>query len=159
MLLIDETFWVAASIILILMVIFKYGKAPLTKLLNNRSASISNKIAEAMSLLGEAEKLLKEQKKLHKKYIAEMNEANKYVSVEIALLKQQAELDFVTKLNNKTAAIESKIIHQQNSLLSKLRLESVELAIKTITAILQKQETHLMNDKILNDSINAIMTK
>ena len=58
----DETFWVAVSITLTLALIVKYSKDPLTHMLNNRSALISNKIAEAMSLLGEAEKLFNEQR-------------------------------------------------------------------------------------------------
>jgi F0F1-type ATP synthase membrane subunit b/b' len=155
----DETFWVAVSITLTLVLIVKYSKDPLTHMLNNRSALISNKIAEAMSLLGEAEKLFNEQKNLHKKYLKEAEDIHKSIEAGITLLKQQAEEDFAVKLSNKTFAIENRIVNQQHNLLYKLRLEAATLAIKTTTLILQKQENIEMNAKILDDAVHAVMAK
>ena len=157
MLLLDETFWVAVSITLIFLVIFKYSKSPFKNSLNSRSENISKQIDEAQNLLNEAEKLLAEQKKLHKKYVLEALNINNSIEEKIETLKQKPEKDFNEKLAQKTAAVKERIINHQHKLLDKLRIESVQIAIKTITIIMQKQDSNKANNQILTDSLNNLL--
>jgi F0F1-type ATP synthase membrane subunit b/b' len=157
--LLDETFWVAVSITLILLVIFKYSKSPFKNSLTNRATNISNQIEKAQSLLAEAEKLLEEQKKLHKKYTSEANHILNSIDEKIVALKHKAEKDFEEKIKHRTSAIKERIINQQNKLLNILRIHAVQVAIKATAIILQRQENHKINDQILSDSLNNLSAK
>ena len=157
--LLDETFWVAVSIILILMLIFKYSKSTFKISLANRAINISNQIEKAQSLLAEAEKLLEEQKKLHIQYTLESAHILNSIDEKVIALKHKAEKDFDEKIKHRTAAIKERIINQQNILLNKLRIQAVQIAIKTTAIILQRQENHKVNDQILTDSLNELIVK
>lgn len=152
----DETFWVAVSITLILMLIFKYSKSTFKNNLTNRATNISNQIEKAQSLLVEAENLLEEQKKLHKKYTSEVTHILNSIDEKVIALKHKAEKDFDEKIKHRTAAIQERIINQQNKLLNKLRMQALQVAIKTTAIILQRQENHKINDQILTESLSNL---
>lgn len=154
--LLDETFWVAVSITLILMLIFKYARSPFKNSLTNRATNISNQIEKAQSLLAEAEKLLEEQKKLHKKYTSEATHILNSIDEKVIALKHKAEKDFDEKIKHRTAAIQERIINQQNKLLNKLRMQALQVAIKATAIILQRQENHKINDQILTESLSNL---
>ncbi len=155
----DETFWVATSISLILAVIYRYSKKPISDSLKHRALSISNKIAEAESLLAEAEKLLSEQRDLHSRCNVEVKNNLKAIDREIANLRHQAEINFIEKLDHKTSVIARRITNERNRLLNKLRLEAVQLALEVATFILLKQENNSLHNKILDSSMTTIMEK
>jgi F0F1-type ATP synthase membrane subunit b/b' len=157
--LLDETFWVAVSIAMIVFIIFKYSKSPFKDSLATRANNIKNQIEEAQSLLKEAEDLLKEQKKLHKKYSAEADNSLQSIEKKIETLKQKAENDFNIKLKQRTSAIKERITNQQNRLLNNLRMSSVHLAIKATSIIIQKQDNPEANAQILTDSMNKVLAK
>ena len=155
----NETFWVAISIVLICVIIYKYAKIPMVSFLNERSATISNKITEALFLLAEADKMLKDQKELHKKYTKQTKDLITSAKIEVALLQQRAEDEFMYKFNHKTLILENNIHENEAKLLRKLRVKAVQLAVLSCAEIIQSKGTDKMKSKLRDEAIKEIAIK
>lgn len=151
----DETFWVALSITIFLLLLFRYGKSPILSFLDDHSKSISNKLEEAYSLLDEAEKALAFEKEQHKKYIlqAEYNVNN--IENEVSTLKKRVDdalRDKFTLKRNLTAKI---ISDRRKYFINNLQMESVELALEIVTKFMKLPSTQSCRDIILSDALNS----
>ena len=155
----DEHFWVAISIIIFIALVYKYLKKFLNTSLKARENAIHQKLKDAIALSEAAEKLLQEHRLLH---VSAEKEAKYILSsalTEVAYLKSSAEKDLDMMLKGKSSSMADRIHNNEASLLERLRLESLDLAIRTTVAILQIHGSKGINSKLLDDSIIAINNK
>jgi F-type H+-transporting ATPase subunit b len=155
----DESFWVAIAIILFAALIFKSVRNYIKETLEKRSSLIENKISEALSLSEEAEKLLQEQNKLYENSTQEAEELLISAEAEVFYLKDSAEKRLEERLSLQTSIVTNRISNNERKLLTRLRLESVQLAIATSMAILNKTKSNKVSENLLKDSINTISNK
>ncbi len=155
----DEHFWVAVSIIIFIALVYKHLKKFLNTSLKARENAIHQKLSEAAALNKAAETLLQEHRLLHQVSEAEAKNILNSAITETAYLKENAEKDLAARIQEKSASMTDRIRYNEAKLLERLRLESLELAIRTTTAILQIHGSKEINSKLLDDSVVAINDK
>jgi len=101
----DEEFWVALSIVLFFVLIFKRIKNFLSNFFIDKAKSIEHKINEASLLRHEAEGLLEEYSALYKNYTEASEKVLLNAKQEINYMRQKAEKELLAKLTFK------KILH------------------------------------------------
>lgn len=155
----SEHSWVAVSIIIFMLLAFKHIRKFLVESLDNRENSIRLKLEEAISLSNEAEKLLQEHRLKHKNSDKDVKEIQSSAEAEVKYLKANAEKEFEEKLKAKKSNILNRISNKESKTLEKMRLESIQLAIKTSILIIQEHNSKEVTEKVLKDSINSIKNK
>ncbi len=152
----NESFWVAISIILFMVIIFKYTKTPLDSFFIKRALSIQNKLNEALALKEEAEKLLQDQYLLYQNSTKEAEDLLALSQEEVTHMQKNAEKDLAAKLNFKKIAALEKIHTSEEKLLNKLRMEAMQLAIASSITLLHKHNFDQMNAKLIDTTIESI---
>lgn len=155
----DETFWVAISIILFLVLIHRYAKAPILSILDNYADTISKKLSEATSLEEESRKLLSEEIENHKKYMLEASEHLTHINGEIEALENMLNKDFEEKKSFRKE-ITAKIIKERKQyFISTLQIKAVEAALNVVKQAIFAKEMDKIRSEILLESLNSLSLK
>jgi F0F1-type ATP synthase membrane subunit b/b' len=155
----NESFWVAVSIALFIVLFLKYTKKGINDFLVNRSSFIAHRLQEVFSLAQQADIFLQEQVNIHQSSLKKAKEIMELAEKEILLLKLNAEKDLEDRLNLKTDAIIKQIASNEEKYLNNLHFKAVQLAIKITVTILQDQKNEKISGKIMDESLDYIQLK
>ena len=150
----NESFFFAIASGLFIILAFKYAKSFIMSVIEGRIQTIHDKLDEALLISKESEKLLKEYQDLYNSSQKMTKDLSASTKSEIAQLKLQAEQEIESKLQHKTEIIVNKIRFNELKLLSAMRLESVQLAIKTSIIILNSYKNKLQ-DGFVEEAIST----
>jgi len=119
----DESFWVSLSIIIFILIVFRYLKNPINHSLSRRAGDINAKIVEAEKLKKEALETLSEFKSLYKNAQEEIEIFAKHLDEEIEFLHKKAEQDLKEKLKVRANIINSRIKNLEEKTLAEMRFK------------------------------------
>ena len=154
----SETFWVAISFFIFVILSFKKGKKILIESLDKRIEEIKKKINEAKELKVEAENNLNEAKKNLKKMIDDkkrmINEANKEAkNLESRLLNE--EKIYSERFKKKIA---ERIVQSRKQTLNDIKKLALDISIKSIKDLLNN-EKEIKDDQLISKSITNLFYK
>ncbi|MCT4635581.1 MAG: hypothetical protein N4A31_05010 [Rickettsiales bacterium] len=152
----NESFWLAASIVIFVSLVFKYVKSFALSALSDKVQSIDSKFKEVSTISEEADALLKEYRLLHRSSKQKVKDILKTADLEIKQLREEAEQEVSIKLKARTQNILNKIHSSEQKVLSELRLEAVNLAVSASIDMLPYTKVDQQQKQFIKNSIDAI---
>lgn len=152
----NESFWLAISIVIFILLVFKQVKSFTINLLEARIKSIDSKFKEIAVISKEAEELLKEYKTLNRSSKQKVQEILDQAELEVKHLKAFAQQEISIKLKIRTENMSNKIHNEELKTLSELRLTAVKLAISSSMAIIASQKDTQFQHATIENSISEI---
>lgn len=137
----NESFWLAFSIILFFVLVFKRLKGVLYKSLNAKIALIEEKLNLSASIRSEAEKVLTEHKELLKNAHAKAQELISATREEINFLKASNEEKIINLILAKKSSIIQKLRNDEDKLIHQLRVQIIKLAVTACADNFSKNNT------------------
>jgi F-type H+-transporting ATPase subunit b len=141
----DASFWLAVSIILFFVLVFKQLKNAGNNILSTRINAITNKFNEIEAITNEAKNLLHEYKNLKKSGSPKAQEIINQTEQDIKDLKSKAKEDLAQKLKYKTEIMQNKVSNLEAQALLNLRIKTLDLAVASSTSLLNKGDFEYKN--------------
>lgn len=155
----NESFWLAVSIVIFMVLVFKPAKIFILNLLESRINSIDIKFKEIFTISEEAEELLKKYKSLCSSAEKEISAITASADLEIKHLRENFENEIASKLKARSANILNKINNSEAKTLMKLRMQSITLSIAIVMDFLENNKNYSYQDRFLQSSIDAISSQ
>ena len=152
----DESFWVSFSIIIFMLIVFRYLKTPISHSLSKRAGDISVRIAEAEKLKKEALETLREFELLYNNAKQEIKIFAEHLDEEIEFLKKKAEQDLKEKLRIRENIIDSRVRNLEEKTLAKMRLKAIKLAVTVSIFLLRENSSKEINFAFIEKSLQTM---
>ncbi|MGM0421600.1 MAG: F0F1 ATP synthase subunit B [Pseudomonadota bacterium] len=154
----DSTFWVLISTILFLVVAWKKGRAPILKILDDRTDRIRKELDDAERLRVEAQEVLAEYQKKHRDAMKTADDIIKAASERAVQIEQDA----MTKMEDDLARKENQLIERisraETAAVQEIRNKAADIATSTITSILS-EELDKKDESLIDDAIKTLPEK
>jgi F-type H+-transporting ATPase subunit b len=151
-------FWILISTILFVVFALKKGRAPIVKILDERTERIRKELDDAERLRVEAQEVLAEYQKKHRDAMKTADEIIEAASERAA----QIEKDAMAKMEEDMARKENQLIERisraETAAVQEIRNKAADIATSTIVSILSK-ELDKKDESLIDDAIKALPEK
>lgn len=155
----DPTTWVWVAVIaLIALVIWKGGK-PILASLDSKIEKIRSELASAEKLREDAQATLAEYERKQRDAIREAEAILAQARSEAETLRDEAEKRISEVLARREQNTLDKIAQAEARVTQEVRDMAVDLAIQASTAVIEKNVTGVVADKLIDQSIQEVGTK
>lgn len=157
----DETFWVGTSFVLFVALVYKPVASFITKGLDNRADRIQKELDEALRLKEEAQALLASYQRKQQQAEADAKDIVTHAQEEAKRLLKEAEEELEASLNVRIEMAMKKIANYENSVVSEVRNNAVDVAIEAVKDLVtQRLELDpKAADSLVDDSIDNLSKK
>jgi len=155
----DPEFWVALSFVLFVVAVFKpVGKA-LGNAVDLRSTKIQKDLDEAHRLMEEAQSLLSSYQRRQREAADEALKILKDAEDEAKRMIVEAEQSLEENLNKKIQVAMQKIATYENSVIQEIRMNAIDISVKTVHTILKENLTNNNSDELVSKAIKEMNKK
>ncbi len=149
-------FWVAASFVLVVLLLF-YPISRITKImLYKRARKIGKRIEDATILKEDAQKLLAEYERKYRRAKQEAQEIITRAEKEINFLKKESLNKMETAMAAKEKEVKERIKSSRANALKEISQITTAKTIKTTKQILMQKIDSVAQDKLIDESIKSI---
>ncbi len=152
----DATFWVAVSIVALVVCIFKPVRRMLVLMLDDRSARIQKELDEAVRLKEEAEDLLVSYKRKQKEVMDEAKRILDHAGQEVERLTREAHVTLEAELVRRETLAMQKISSYEHKVVQEIREHAVDSAVRAIHTLASQHMESDVATKLVDDSIKDI---
>ncbi|MCK4945893.1 MAG: F0F1 ATP synthase subunit B [Alphaproteobacteria bacterium] len=142
-LLADPHTWVLFSAIIFGVIVWKKGKQPLLKILDERTARIKTELEEAVRLRCEAQELLTDYQQKHHNAVQTAQEIINSAKETADLIRQETEQKLTENLKRREELLLERITNAETAAVHELRHQAADIA----TTAAEKLLTEIMNER------------
>ena len=150
----DAKFWTAVAFVIFILVTYKPVKTILVKALDEKIASIKNKIDDAKKIREDAHSLLKEIKVKKNNIKKEIDEIKNISEKKVKMQLEEMQNKLENQLNRKKNLVEIKIKQIEQEAISEVNEKTTFYTIK----ILKKIINHKINDFTHQELIDSALS-
>jgi len=151
----DPHFWVLLATIVFVAVAYKKGRAPLLKLLDDRTRRIGAELEEARNLRAQAQELLNDAQRKHRDAIQTSQTILDNAKEGAALLAKEAEQKLAENMARRETQLLSRITRAEQAAVQELRTQAADLASRAAEKLLQ-ENPQKFGGKLVEDAINDL---
>lgn len=148
----DTSFWVLLSTLLFLVIAFKKGRAPITGLLDGRTARIKAELEEAERLRVEAQDLLSETQKKHRDALHTAQKIVEGAKETAERIEKDALVRLEETNKRRETQLMDRIARAEAAAIAELRNQAADIATRTAEQLLRdaanKNGARLANEAI-----------
>jgi F-type H+-transporting ATPase subunit b len=156
MIVLNESFWVAASLVLLVAMIFRPLRKIFLQALDARTDRIRTQLAEAKRMKEEAEALLEDFRLKHQQAIQSSSELMAHTEQTITRMREQAEKELSETLDKRAALAMSRIHTYEAALLQEVKQQAVDIAVHAVMSLLRSQRTEELSSDATDQLISDI---
>lgn len=134
----DEKFWVFISFVIFVLLIIKPLTRTIVSGLDNRSQRIKDELERAVALREEAQAILADYKRKQQEALREAQRIIEQAESASQHMLEQSRIELEEALNRRVEMAMQKIAHYESLVLQEVRGNTVDLAIRAVTSILQE---------------------
>lgn len=154
----DTSFWVLLSTLGFAVVAYIKGRAPLTSMLDSRTARIKHELDEAERLRNEAQDLLADTQRQHREALQTAQRIIENAKEAAARLESDATRKMDEAQKRREEQLLERIARAENTAVSELRRQAADLASKAAEQLLR--DAMAKNGAgLINEAINEIPAK
>lgn len=150
-------FWILVAFVLLVGVAGKHVFLYVTQLLDTYSQQISLRFTEATRLHDEALSLLETYRDKHAQATLQSQEILSFVEKEVEEFKKSTEQAFTDFKTQKETLLQERLALEKQEILSKLRAETVQEALKIVEKVLMQNDN--VRKKLTEEAIDEVITQ
>jgi len=154
--LLDSQIWLIFSFLIFCGILWKYGAAALTGMLDKRITDIRKEIQTAEDLRVEAQELLAQYQRKHKDAISEAETIVKNAEKQAGEIRKQAEQDLKDDIARRAKHLTERLERMEESALAEIREHAANLAMDATAAIISAQMDKKAGDNLVDESIDSL---
>lgn len=154
-----ESFWVAVSFIVFILLIIKPVGKIIVKMLDERSEKIKEELGQAIKLKEEAQMLLAS---YQRKQLETEDEARRIVEnaeAEVKRATEAAKADLEASLNRRIEMSMRKVSGYESTVIHQVRNQAVEAAVAAVHALISDHMNDTIETKMVDKVVNEIGAK
>ena len=155
----EPIFWVAASFILLIFVLFKPVGRILALGLDGRARRVQRELDEALKLKEEAQALLASYQRKQKEVIEEAENIVAYAEEEAKRIRKTSEKSLEESVNKRVELAMQKINTYEATVLQEIRCHAVDIAVSTVRALVQENVNAKAAEALVSQSIQEVNKK
>jgi len=148
----DPHTWILFSAILFGIIVWKKGKQPVLKILDERTARIKTELEEAVRLRCEAQELLADYQQKHRNAVQTAQEIINSAKETADLIRQETEQELTESLKRREDLLLERIANAETAAVHELRHQAADIAAtaaeKLLTEIMSERGSKLVDDAI-----------
>lgn len=149
-------FWMVTSFLVIAVVLFKYGAAPVLSALDERAAKIKKQLKEAENLREEAQELLANYTRKKKAAIKEAKDITEMAEKESQKMHETAKKDIEKMIKNREKQATDRIQSLQNAAIREVRDQAVDIALNATRGLLKTDMDEKKSSTLIDATINDL---
>ena len=153
------TFWVAVAFFLFCILSYKPVGGLIGKLLDERSNRIRDELDEAVRLKEEAQALLASYQRKQRDLEKEAGQIIQEAESTAKIISQEAKKELDESLNRRVEAAMQKIASHEAAALQKVKLQSVDIAMKTVHSLIGGGLNKKLSDDLLSKAMDDMSKK
>ena len=152
----DATIWVLISFGVFVAVAIIFGRAAITKMLDDKIQAIRSEIANAEALREEAQKLLLEYETKQKSAAAEAQSMLETAKRQAADMQKRAEQEIADTMDRREAMLKERIQRMEESAMDDIRRYAADLAVSATTEIISQKLDSSGASRLVDQSIRKV---
>lgn len=154
----DSYFWMTLACLIFLIVGYKFGRAPLLKLLDARTDKIRADLEEAEQLKEQAQELLASYQKKHRDAIQTAQKIMENARETASRLQREAESKLEESLERRETQLLERIARAQAQAVEDVRLQAANIATAAAAKVLREALAD-QDSKLVDTAINDLSSR
>jgi F-type H+-transporting ATPase subunit b len=152
----DPTFWIAVSLLLFAVLVYRPIAQALPKTLDARAAKIRAEIEEAEKLRAEAQELLAEYQRKQREVAAEAETIVRHAREETNRMAEEGRLRLEAALKRREKTALARIRRAEEQAMAAVRARAVELAVAAARTLIAERLTPAKDDALIERAIRDL---
>jgi F-type H+-transporting ATPase subunit b len=151
----DEKFWIASSLIVLVILLYKKLSLVISKTLDGKTAEIRTRLDKAEEIIKEAEDIKQDIVKKHNEAQKRAEEMIENARIEAKHIREESKKNLNDKVSQKIKLSQDKINNAEKQIISEMRLKAIELATNAV----KESATNIDNTNSFNAAVENAANK
>jgi len=128
----DEKFWIAASLLFLVILLYKKLSSVISKALDGKTVEIRSRLDKAEEIIKEAEDIKEDILRKHNEAKKRAEEMIENAKIEAKHIREESKKNLDDKIAQKLKLCDDKIANSEKQIINQMRFKAIELATNAV---------------------------